>query len=141
MQSINFSFDFILTFQALPLLDHHTMSRHNRRRVRLNHGTDQVFLSRTETLISPLRSAQSPQEPTRSATRLPRRNTLSARHWHNRYIAWQAREKKQKEEHDRLEAERRRLFGGDSQDGDDADGLCTKMMDYFVGLDYLKECY
>ena len=29
-----------------------------------------------------------------------------------------------------------RIFGGDENEKDD-DGLCTKMMDYFTGLDYI----
>jgi len=63
---------------------------------------------------------------------------LSARHWHNRYLAWQARERKQREERERLKAEQKRIFGGDSQDGDDEDGLCCRMMDFFVAMDYLE---
>ena len=68
----------------------------------------------------------------------PKRNDLTARHWHNRYIAWQARERRQKEEQERLRQEQRRIFGGDSQDGDEAEGLCPVMMEYFDGLDYLE---
>lgn len=66
-----------------------------------------------------------------------RRNDISAKHWHNRYLAWQARERKQNEEREQIRAEQKRIFGGDSQDGDD-DDLCSRMMDYFDGLDYLQ---
>ena len=67
-----------------------------------------------------------------------RRNDLSARHWHNRYLAWQSRERRQREEREQLKEEQQRIFGGDSQDGDDDDNLCSKMMDFFVAMDYLE---
>lgn len=76
--------------------------------------------------------------PKLTVTRHLSRSSITAKHWHNRYIAWQVRERRQKEERERLKQEQRRIFGGDSQDGDD-DGLCTKMMDYFIGLDYLED--
>ena len=53
-------------------------------------------------------------------------------------MAWQARERKQKEEKERLIRERRRIFGGNSQDSEEADDLCVRMMDFFAGLDYLE---
>ena len=65
-------------------------------------------------------------------------NNLSAKHWHNRYIAWQNRDRKQREERERLKEEQRRIFGGDSQDGDDDEGLCGRMLDFFVAMDYLE---
>lgn len=68
-----------------------------------------------------------------------KRSDLSARHWHNRYMAWQARERRQKEERDRLLTEQRRIFGGESGEEDD-NGLCSNMMQYFVGLDFIMEC-
>ena len=61
---------------------------------------------------------------------------VSARHWHNRYTALQARERRQQEERRKLELEQIRIFGGDENESDD-NGLCIKMMDYFSGLDYL----
>ncbi|KAL8693426.1 MAG: hypothetical protein Q9218_001736 [Villophora microphyllina] len=67
-----------------------------------------------------------------------KRNDLSARHWHNRYMAWQTRERRQREERDRLLAEQRRIFGGESGE-DDEDGLCSNMMEYFTGLDFIME--
>lgn len=48
-----------------------------------------------------------------------RRNDLSAKHWHNKYAAWQVREKRQAEERERLEAEKMRIFGGNMLEGDD----------------------
>lgn len=115
------------------------MSRHNRRRHRGGHRSfaipghctevEAVNIASNDTLTwgnAPIR--------TRSFSK---REDLAARHWHNRYIAWQAREKRQAEERRRLEAEQMRIFGGveNEEDGDD---LCTKMMDYFTGLDYIK---
>ncbi|KAL8953101.1 MAG: hypothetical protein Q9222_001039 [Ikaeria aurantiellina] len=67
-----------------------------------------------------------------------RRNDLTARHWHNRYIAWQARDRRQREEREKLLAEQRRIFGGENEDGDE-DGLCSSMMEYFAGLDFIME--
>ena len=115
------------------------MSRHNRRRVRGNHRADQINFSKNDGLSLLSLSPEPSQEPRLPAIRRPCRNDLTIRHWHNRYIAWQGRDRKQREEQERLRAEQRRVFGGDSQDGDDADGLCVKMMEYFVGLEYLEE--
>lgn len=99
------------------------MSRHNRRRTR---GGRKAFTYCQHDAL----------ELPSSDTRFARRSDLSARYWHNRYLAWQAREEKQKEEPERLRAERKRIFGGDGTAGED-DGLCWRMMDYFVKLDYL----
>jgi len=63
-------------------------------------------------------------------------NDLSARHWHNRYIAWQAREKRQREEKEKLKAEQDRLFG-EAQDDDEDEWLCGQMLNYFGSLDYI----
>lgn len=65
-----------------------------------------------------------------------RREGMCARHWHNRYIAWQAREKRQVEERKKLMEERKRIFGGQSDENDE-DDICSKMMDYFNGLKYI----
>ena len=79
-----------------------------------------------------------------SAPRHPRRNNdVSARHWHNRYLAWQGREKKQREERERLREEERRIFGGeegewDECDGDGDGGLARRMLEFFGGLDFLE---
>ncbi len=110
------------------------MSRHNRRRTRGKASPSNLQMDCYEL---PLLSTEIPNSKL-LIPRHPRRNDLSARHWHNRFLAWQVRERKQEEERKRLEDEQKRIFGGDSQDGVDDDGLCTKMMDYFVGLDYLE---
>jgi hypothetical protein len=60
---------------------------------------------------------------------------LTAQHWHNCYLSWQARERRQQQEAAaKLEADQCRLFGGEP--GDDV-SLCYKMLEYFGGLDYI----
>ena len=109
------------------------MSRHNRRRTR---GGQKAFnIPHNNFDIPSFPTTEAP--PKLLAPRHLRRNEISAKHWQNRYLAWQARERKQKEERDRLIEEQQRIFGGDSEDGDD-EGLCGRMMDYFVRLDYLE---
>lgn len=110
------------------------MSRHNRRRTRSKASHPDLQIDGFELPSLP---TETPNSKLLSPRHL-RPNDLSARHWHNRFVAWQARERKRREERDRLEEKQKWIFGGDSQDGDDDDGLCTKMMDYFVGLDYLE---
>jgi len=64
---------------------------------------------------------------------------IAARHWHNRYLAWQTRERRQREERAALEAEKKRIFGESAAgegEGED-DGLCERMMEYFWGLDFI----
>lgn len=115
------------------------MSRHNRRRTRSGHRASHPTYQFDSFEMSSL--CADPPDSKLTIPRHPRRNDLSAKHWHNRYLAWQARERKQRDECERLREEQKRIFGGDSQDGDDDDdddGLCTLMMDYFVGLDYLE---
>jgi hypothetical protein len=58
-------------------------------------------------------------------------DSINARLWQNRYIAWQTRESVYRQ---RLEAERLNLFGGEP--GDDP-GLCDKMMEVFEGMDWI----
>lgn len=58
----------------------------------------------------------------------------SAPTWHNRFIAWQDREREQQQEADMIEAEQCRLFGGEP--GDDV-SLCYRMLEYFGQLDYI----
>lgn len=112
------------------------MSRHNRRRTRASHKAFHPgFQSNSFEL--PFSSTGSPAPKTSNPRHL-RSNDLSAKHWHNRYLAWQVRERKQNEERERLKEEQNRIFGGDSQDGEDEDGLCNKMMDFFVAMDYLE---
>ena len=63
-----------------------------------------------------------------------RSNNLTAQHWQNRYVAWQRRDKAQKDEAAKLEADRVRLFGGEP--GDDPT-LCYRMLEFFGGLDFI----
>lgn len=115
------------------------MSRHNRRRVRGANKAFRSFLQRDDfelpTLPKPESSdATSLTPPSQSHAR---RGVLTARHWHNRYIAWQTRDRRQREERQKLMEDRKRIFGGESDEGDDED-LCVKMMEYFNGLDYIE---
>ena len=66
-----------------------------------------------------------------------RRGDASAQHWHNRFMAWKNREKRQREERQKLMEERTRLFGGDNEEPDEGD-LCSKMLEYFEGLGYIE---
>lgn len=109
------------------------MSRHNRRRTRGGHTAP--VSCQYDSFELP--SSADPPDSRPPTARRPRRNDLSAKHWHNRYLAWQARKAKQKEEYQKIREERERIFGGDSNDGED-DGLCSSMMNYFVTLDYLE---
>jgi len=59
---------------------------------------------------------------------------LAAQHWQNRYVAWQKRDRAQRDEATKLEADQFRLFGGEP--GDD-ETLCYRMLEYFGGLDYI----
>lgn len=115
------------------------MSRHNRRRTRerssKNPAHSNQYLSYEVPLpgTTPVGLGCLPSFPPRLAGR---RNDLSARHWHNRYVAWQNRERRQREEWERLAAEQQRIFGGEKGEGDE-DGLCSNMMEYFVKLDFI----
>ena len=60
----------------------------------------------------------------------------TARHWYNRWAAWQARERRQQQEARALEAEKRRLFGEDDGSGED-DALCARMLEYYGSLDFI----
>lgn len=106
------------------------MSRHNRRRTR---GGSKLALS-----FYPTDRIDSPESSIDKVSHIPKyakHQDLTARHWHNRYMAWQTRERRQREEQDKLEAEQRRIFGGEA--GDDV-SLCYRMLEYFGGLDYLE---
>ena len=107
------------------------MSRHNRRRTR---GGYKAYPS-NQCNIFELRSSNAPWLT--PDARHPRRDDLTANCCNNRHHTWPIRGKKQKEESERLQEEMKRIFGGDGDDGDD-DGLCWRMMDYFVRLDYLE---
>lgn len=110
------------------------MSRHNRRRTRGGHKASTSY----HRDAFELPSSADPSESHFPNARYPQRSDLSANLWHNRYHAWQARMKRQKkEEYERLKEERKRIFGGDGTDRED-DGLCSRMMCYFVSLKYLN---
>lgn len=87
------------------------------------------FASDNQPLSNSLSPSVTPAYPARDSIPVP-----SALHWHNRYMAWQNRERKQRLEAARLEAEQCRLFGGEP--GDDV-SLCYRMLEYFGGLDYI----
>ena len=111
------------------------MSRHNRRRTRGGHKAS----APCQHDAFELPPSADPPDPKLATARHGRRNPLSAKHWHSRYLAWQAREKKQREESERLKEERKRIFGGDGNNGEEEEeGLCLRMMDYFARLDYLE---
>ena len=127
------------------------MSRHNRRRNRGGHKHHGIPLP-LHTFDSPsgpftfdnpstpsTHTSSSPSTPSYIPPSHPpgRRTSLSLRHWHNRYMAWQVRERRQKDEREKLEAEKRRIFGGNEDEGED-DGLCVKMLEYFGGLDFIE---
>ena len=118
------------------------MSRHNRRRHRGGHKSSNH--TRTFDVDADLSfpSAAEPSPPLlpplgprlASSTRA----NPSARQWCNRWMAWQARERRQQAESASLAAEKRRLFGEDDGSGED-DILCIRMLEYFGGLDFIDE--
>ena len=114
------------------------MSRHNRRRHRGGHRNSVTYSQHAEEEHFTVGSNATLTwgEPSTHLRAPSRRDDISARHWHNRYIAWKAHEKRRQEERRRWEMEQIRIFGGDENDKDD-DGLCTKMLDYFTALDYI----
>ena len=109
------------------------MSRHNRRRTRGGHKDSTSC--QHDAFERPF-SADPSKSRIRDA-RNAQRSDLSANSWHNRYQARQARESQERKERERLKEERNRMFGGDDNDGGEDDGLCSRMMEYFVRLDYL----
>ena len=88
--------------------------------------------------IEPIQGPQDSTLLSSAASVSSRRNALSARHWHNRYMAWQVRERRQREEAEKLEKEKRRIFGEASDGGEEDERLCVKMMEYFGGLDFIE---
>jgi len=114
------------------------MSRHNRRRTRGGHKAHNAPIAQANFELPSYPKANF-TETRLSAPPLhtfTRRGDISARHWHNRYIAWQTREGRQREERKRLMEDRKRIFGGESDENDE-DEICSKMMEYFNGLDYI----
>lgn len=63
------------------------------------------------------------------------RSDIPAKLWQNRYSVWQDRDRVQKEQAAKFEAQQIQLFGGEP--GDDVD-LCFKMLEFFGGLDYIS---
>ncbi|KAL9586529.1 MAG: hypothetical protein Q9212_000837 [Teloschistes hypoglaucus] len=119
------------------------MSRRNRRRNRTNLGNSDPSVHYAKLESSAVDSIIDDQDSKQPSTLEPprrrlKRNDLSARHWHNRYMAWQTRQQRQQEEHEKLLREKRRIFGGESGE-DDEDSLCSNMMEYFSGLDFIME--
>lgn len=112
------------------------MSRHNRRRTRI--GQKVPFSTCQANSFGSTFTLAETLEPRFPASRHASCYGVSAKLWHNRYNAWQVREKKQREERESLKQDQRRIFGGDSQDGDDEDALCKNMLDFFVAMDYLE---
>ena len=112
------------------------MSRHNRRRTRIGHQ-NRASAQRHSFELPALFQAEAFTPKIVAPPLQAHRGDLTAKHWQNRYIAWQNREKKQREEQNRLLEARKRIFGGESDEGDD-EGLCAKMMEYFNGLDYIE---
>jgi len=105
------------------------MSRHNRRRTRGGSKFASSLHPRDYIEAPSLLVDKSP------LAHYTRQADLTAKHWHNRYTAWQNRDKRQREEKDEIEAEQRRIFGGEV--GDDV-SLCYRMLEYFGGLDYIE---
>ncbi|KAL8810744.1 MAG: hypothetical protein Q9223_000085 [Gallowayella weberi] len=117
------------------------MSRHNRRRTRVSHrnaaaSSPSGTFALPDVITKEVYSDSKHLPATVTIRGSTKRNDLTARHWHNRYVAWQTRERRQREERDKLLAEQRRIFGGETGEDDD-EGLCSNMMEYFVGLDFL----
>lgn len=119
------------------------MSRHNRRRTRTSHRNSHLPIHYADLGVSAVEATMDQPDSKQPSISGPirRRSTrddLSAQHWHNRYMAWQIRQPQQQEERDTLVAEQRRIFGGENGE-DDEDGLCSSMMEYFSGLDFIME--
>ncbi|KAL9120630.1 MAG: hypothetical protein Q9187_002814 [Circinaria calcarea] len=118
---------------------YYLMSRHNRRRTRGGHKLSDIALRQSTLDLSSTSITQiKPSNYKPWAQFHAGRNDFSARHWHSRYLAWQVRERRQLEEREKLEADQRRIFGGESGE-DDEDGLCHKMLEYFGSLDFIDD--
>ncbi|KAL9639531.1 MAG: hypothetical protein Q9204_001049 [Flavoplaca sp. TL-2023a] len=109
------------------------MSRHNRRRTRVTNRNFNPLPQCSTFGFCDLASVALRSDHQRiiapcSLRGVSKRNDLSARHWHNRYVLWRAWERKQREAAEKLLAERKRIFGGENEEEDD-DGLCSNMME------------
>ena len=124
--------------------------KHNRRRIRPRHryvfsigpsasndGSSAVLDTEVDPPSgSPLsKSISGTPVNNRHLQRYSKSTDLMARHWHNRYVAWERRDKAQRDEAKSIEAEQYRLFGGEP--GDDVT-LCYKMLEYFDSMDYIN---
>ncbi|KIW53915.1 hypothetical protein PV05_06323 [Exophiala xenobiotica] len=120
--------------------------KHNRRRVRTR-SRNNNFLKFTydlsdNTITSLKPSAPypasipetSPKQPSLPPMLRNPSTTVTAKHWQNRYVAWQNRDMAQIREAVKLEAEQIKLFGGEP--GDDV-GLCYKMMELFERMNWI----
>ena len=112
------------------------MSKHNRRRTRLRPSTRNNFH---------VTNFELPALPSPWSSNLSYRQQRAESHestalqWQSHFSARKRRETKLNKEKQCLKVEQRRLFGGDSQDEEDADDLCAKMLEYFNSLDYLPD--
>lgn len=106
------------------------MSRHNRRRTRIRHKAHTA-----SNFESPAHCKAGYPEVTLSAVSLQdfiHSRYIATTHCHSAQIAWQDLETRQREER-----QRKRIFGGESDEGDE-DGICSRMMEFFNGLDYIN---
>ncbi|OAP64292.1 hypothetical protein AYL99_00264 [Fonsecaea erecta] len=119
--------------------------KHNRRRVRprnRNHTSlNPIFEMPDELSVRSDSSALFPPSPSTDLEQSPlpgilrvANPTVASRHLYNRYVAGQNRDKAQRREAAKIEAERIKLFGG--YPGDDV-GLCYKMMEVFEGMNWI----
>lgn len=113
------------------------MSKHNRRRTRRGHTAPHRHRQQPNFEIPVLNEHIGLSRVTQFQSRTL--NDNPALRWQNRYQAWRRREERQAEEKQRLKEHQRWIFGGDSQDGDDSEDLCPRMLDFFQSLDYLQE--
>lgn len=122
--------------------------KHNRRRVRPRarrnkppHELDPFSTCDFSTSSTDLSFASFDRQPhtaSQSSTLFSGATSLvAARHWQNRYTAWQNRELAQRREAARIEADQIKLFGGEPGEEDDA-GLCGKMMEVFEGMEWIE---
>jgi hypothetical protein len=105
------------------------------------HSLDQFIIPRPSltsevcaTNLTQASSTSMPSPPTTIATSR-HRSDIPAKLWQNRCTTRQDRDRAQREQAAKLEAQQIQLFGGEP--GDDVE-LCFKMLEYFGGLDYIS---
>ncbi|KAJ9497787.1 hypothetical protein H2202_006820 [Exophiala xenobiotica] len=123
--------------------------KHNRRRVRtrsrnsnflkFNHdiweANDNTTFSLEPSTPYPASIPEtSPKQPSLAPMLRTPSTSVIAKHWQNRYLAWQKRDMAQIREAIKLEGEQIKLFGGEP--GDDV-GLCYKMMELFERMNWI----